>query len=200
VSALLAQNAKVHRGPAAKRSPRLRSLLSGAPRPVPVRDLVVEAAFVARQGVRSVGAADDDELGGEGPQPADAPDRGDRLVGVENAQRGTVELPVQRGLGDGAEVLGLPSGQVEVEGTQLLRGRERALIAVPGDEVVPQAGGLGDAHTLGQHRPGSGLVGRVEPARAQPGQLGLGIGDHPVTSGDIGPGASVDVQREEWAT
>jgi hypothetical protein len=121
VSALLAQNAKVHRGPAAKRSPRLRSLLSGAPRPVPVRDLVVEAAFVARQGVRSVGAADDDELGGEGPQPADAPDRGDRLVGVENAQRGTVELPVQRGLGDGAEVLGLPSGQVEVEGSQLLR-------------------------------------------------------------------------------
>ncbi len=65
--------------------------------------------------------------------------------------------------------------------------------SVTADEVVAQLRCLDDADALRQHRPGRGLVGGVEAARAQTWQLCLGFGDEWVALGDVRPAASIYV-------
>jgi len=71
---------------------------------------------VAWQDVWSVGATQHHQLGRERPQPFDLLDRSDGVVGVNGPQCGAVEAPVERGVGDGVQVLGLAAGQIEVQG------------------------------------------------------------------------------------
>ncbi len=94
-------------------------------------------------------------------------------------------------------VFTLAAWQVEADTAQYLRSGKGAVVAVPDDQVVAPPGRLDDADALGQHRPGGGLVGRVEPARPKAGQLRLGVGQDRIAPAHVRPGASVDVQGQE---
>src|SRR3954471_1440548 len=131
VRALLAQGAQMYRGPGAERPPALGDLRDRSP--VALGDLVVEPAFVGRQAVRGVRATEDHQLRGERAETLDLLHGRDGLLGLDGPERCAVEPSVERGLGDGVQVLGLAPGQVEVEGPQCVRGRERAVVAVAAD-------------------------------------------------------------------
>jgi hypothetical protein len=67
-------------------------------------------AFVGRQAIRGVRAAEDHQLRGERPEPLDLPDGRDGLLGLDGPDCRAVEPSVERGLGDGVQVLGLAPG------------------------------------------------------------------------------------------
>lgn len=88
------------------------------------------------RGVGGVGTAENDELGCERSETLDLLDRPNSLVRVDRSERVGVEDPVESGLSYGMQVLGLAARQVQVERPQRLGGRERAEVAVAGDDVV----------------------------------------------------------------
>jgi len=109
---LFAQHTQVDGGPGAVGPPRLRDFGEGAAGAVPLGDLGVEPAFVVRQRVGGVRAADDDQLGSEWAKPFDLLHALDSLIGVECAQRRTVQQPVERCLGDRPQVLTLTARKI----------------------------------------------------------------------------------------
>jgi len=140
VGALLAQCAQVDCRPRAVGTPGLGNLGQRPVRAVTLDDLSVQAPLVAGQDVGSVGAPQHHQLGREQPQPLDLLDRSDGVVGVDGPQCGAVEAPLERGVGDRVQVLGLAAGQIKIQGAQNSWGREGAIIAVAVDEVTPESG------------------------------------------------------------
>ena len=96
------------------RDPAIRSVPDLAQRclrrAVTLADLSVQATLVPWQGVRSRSTTQHHQLGGERPQPLDLLDRAEGVVGVDGPQCGAVEAPVERGVGDGVQILGLAAG------------------------------------------------------------------------------------------
>jgi hypothetical protein len=166
---LLAQRTQADDGPGAVGPPCLRNIGQGAAGAVPLGDLGVQPAFVVGQRVGGVRAADHDQLGGERAEPLDLLHPLDGLAGVPRTQRRPVQEPIQSRLGDRPQVLTLAARKIQVEPSQGVRRRERAILAMAGDQRSAQPGGLHDAQPLRQHRPRRGLVGRMETARPQPG-------------------------------
>ena len=77
--------------------------------------------------------------------------------------------------------------------------RERAILAVAGNQLSAQTGGLHDAQPLRQYRPRRSLIWGMEAARPQPGQSRLRVSDHRVTVAHLRPATPVNVQRQEPA-
>ena len=115
------------------------------------------------------------------------------------AQHRPVQQPIESCLGDRSQVLALTAWKIQVEPGQRVRRGERVVLAVAGDQLTAQPGGLHDAQPLRQHRPRRGLVGGMETARPQPGQPRLRVGNHRVTAAHLRPATPVDVQRQEPA-
>lgn len=110
MGALLAKCAQMNGRPGTERPPGRGDF--GKRSAVAVFDLGVEAPFTMCKHIRGIGAADHDEFGGERPQPLDVLDATDGGLGIHCAQCGSVENPLQCGLGDGVEVLGLAARKV----------------------------------------------------------------------------------------
>ena len=158
VGPVLAQCAEVDCCPRAVGTPGRGNLRQGPVRAVTLDDLSIQAPLVVWQGVRSRSTTQHHQLGGERPQPLDFLDRSEGGVGVDGPQCGAVEAPVERGVGDGVQILGLAAGQIEVQGAENAGSRECSVVAMAVDEIAPESGGLHDADALGQHRPGRGLA------------------------------------------
>jgi len=103
------------------------------------------------QGVGCIRAADHDQLGSERAEPCHLLHALYGLIGVEGAQRRTVQDPVERGLGDRAQVFALAAGEIQLQPAQGVRRGEGAVLAVTGDQLGAQPGRLADAQPLGQH-------------------------------------------------
>jgi len=158
VGSLFAQCAQVDRRPRAVGTPGLGNLRQRPVRAVTLDDLSVQAPLVAWQDVRGVGSTQH-QLGRERPEAIDLLDRLHGVGGVDRPQCGAVEAPVERGVGDGMQVLGLTAGQIEVQGAENSWSRECPVVAMAVDEVAPESSGLHDTDALRQHRPGRGLGG-----------------------------------------
>ena len=101
--------------------------------------------------------------------------------------------------GDRSQVLALTARKIQASPGQGARRRERAALAIAGDQPGAQPSGLHDAQPLRQHGPRRGLVGGMETAWPQPGQPGLGVADHRVPAAHLRPATPIDVQRQEPA-
>jgi hypothetical protein len=139
-------------------------------------DLGVQTAFVAGQCVGGVRAADHDQFGGERAEPLDLLHALFRLAGVNSAQRRPVQQSVESCLGDRSQVVALAARKIQAGPGSGCAAGERAILAVAGDQLSAQPGGLHDAQPLGQRGPSCGLVGRLGTARPQPGQPRLRVG------------------------
>jgi hypothetical protein len=96
---------------------------------------------------------DHDQLSSERAEPLDLLHARDGLAGVESAQCRPVQQPMESCLGDVSQVLALTSREIQVEPGQGLRRGVRARLAVAGDQLSAQPGGLHDAQPQRQHRP-----------------------------------------------
>jgi hypothetical protein len=114
----------------------------------PVRCSRSARRWTAAQRVGGVRATEYDQLGSERAEPLDLLHELDGLDRVESAQRRPVKQPVESCPGDRSQVLTLAAGQIQVEPGQDMRRGERAVLAVAGDQLCAQPGGLHDAHPL----------------------------------------------------
>lgn len=110
VGPLLAEGAQVYGCPGAEGPPGLGDVVECVVGAVAFGDFGLEPALVVGYSIRRVRAANDDELSGEGPETLDLLHYPDGCVRVDRAQGRAVEAPVEGGLGDGVQVLGLAAG------------------------------------------------------------------------------------------
>ena len=133
-----------------------------------------------------------------GPRPFTCCTRLDRHLRRDRAERPAVEQPVERRIGDGVQVLGLPSGQIEVEPAQH-RGRRHGAAARRSDRRAasatwPPAGSRmrcdSTVHTAASY-------GEWNPQGRSPGSSACTRPDHRVPLPHGRPTGGVDVEREE---
>jgi hypothetical protein len=128
-SALLAQRTEVDGGPGAIGPPRLREFGEAAAGAVLLGDLGVQPAFVMRQRVGGVRAAEHDQFGSERAKSLDLLHALDGLAGVQSTQRRPVQNAVERCLGDRSQVLTFTARKIQVEPGQGARRLDEARLA-----------------------------------------------------------------------
>ena len=157
VGALFAQGAQVDCRPRAVGTPSLGDLGQCPVRAVTLDDLSVQVPLVAGQDVGSVGATQHHQLGRERPQPLDLLDRSEGVVGVDGPQCGAVEAPLERGVGDGVQVLGLAAGKAPSSpwrSTRSPRSRAACTMRTRWDSTDQAAASYGEWNPHGRN-PGS---------------------------------------------
>jgi hypothetical protein len=102
-------------------------------------------------------------------------------------------------LGDRPQVLTLAAREIQAGPGQGVRRGKRAILAVAGDQLRAQPGGLHDTQPLREHRPRRGLIRGMETARPQLRHPRLRVSNHQVTAAHLRPATPVDVQRQEPA-